>query len=73
MIRCICDLSLSKIGKFTPGTHIPILSPSVIRDIKPDLVIIFPWNIVEEVQEQLKYIRKWDGKFVTVIPDINIF
>ena len=73
LIRCICDLSLSKIGKFTPGTHIPILSPSVIRDIKPDLVIIFPWNIVEEVQEQLKYIRKWDGKFVTVIPDINIF
>jgi SAM-dependent methyltransferase len=72
LIQCICDLAKSKIGKFTPGTHIPILSPSEIRRIKPDIVIIFPWNISKEVQEQLKYIRNWGGKFVTVVPDIKI-
>ena len=71
LIPYVCDEGLSKQGKYLPGSHIPILSPSVLRDRKPDIVIIFPWNIADEVIERHNYIKEWGGKFYTVIPEIK--
>lgn len=66
------DISPHKQGLFLPGTHIPIFSPDKIRETKPDYVIILPWNIKEEIIEQMSFIKEWGGKFVTLIPNIEV-
>ena len=72
LIQFVVDKSPFKINKYLPGSHIPIVSESKIKELKPDFILIFPWNIKNEIMEQLSYIKEWDGKFVTVIPDFEI-
>ena len=72
LISFVCDIAPSKQGKSLPGSHIPILNPKAILTEKPDFVIISPWNISTEVIKQHNYIRDWGGKFVIVIPEIQI-
>lgn len=67
------DRSPMKQGTFTPGTHIPILDPSKLKSTKPDLVLILPWNLHEEISESASFIRKWGGKFVVPIPEVRVF
>lgn len=67
------DKNPYKQGLFLPGTHIPIYHPDKIIETKPDYVVILPWNIKQEVIEQMNIIKKWDGKFVTLIPKIEVF
>ena len=66
------DLSIHKQGLFLPGTHIPIYNPKKINEEKPDYVFILPWNLKDEIMEQLQFIRKWGGKFVIPIPEVKI-
>jgi len=66
------DLSEHKQGMFLPGTHIPIYNPDKIKDVKPDYVLILPWNLKDEIMTQLQYIREWGGKFVIPIPEVKI-
>lgn len=66
------DRSPFKQGLYLPGTHIPIESPDKIRETKPDYVVILPWNLKEEVAEQMAYIREWGGKFVVLIPKVKV-
>jgi hypothetical protein len=66
------DRNPYKQGKYTPGTHIPILAPERIRETKPDYIFILPWNLKDEIMKQLTYVREWGGKFVVPIPDIQI-
>ena len=66
------DRSPYKQGKFTPGTHIPILAPETISKTKPDYVFILPWNLKEEIMEQMSYIRDWGGKFIVPIPVVQV-
>jgi hypothetical protein len=66
------DLSPQKQGKFTPGCRLPILDPSVIRETKPDYVLILPWNLKEEIIKDHGYIREWGGKFVLPIPEVRV-
>ena len=66
------DISPHKQGLFLPGTHIPIFHPDKIKEIKPDLLIILPWNLKEEIIEQMDFIRDWGGKFETLIPKVNV-
>ncbi|MCW5785284.1 MAG: methyltransferase domain-containing protein [Nitrospirales bacterium] len=66
------DRSPHKQGKFLPGTHIPILSPDAIKLHKPDYLLILPWNIKDEVMEQMAHIREWGGKFVVPIPQLEV-
>ncbi len=73
LIDFVCDRATSKQGKFLPGSRIPVLSEDAMKTAKPDYVIIFPWNIRNEVQKQLEYIQEWNGKFVTAIPELTIF
>ena len=66
------DRSPYKQGKFTPGCRIPILDPSVIKETKPDYVLILPWNLRDEITQQHAYIHEWGGKFVVPIPEVKV-
>jgi len=67
------DRSPHKQGRFLPGTHIPIEHPDRIREVKPDLVFILPWNLKDEVMQQLAYIRDWGGQFLVPIPVPRVY
>ncbi len=66
------DANPYKQGKYTPGTHIPILEPDALRREKPDYVLILPWNLSEEIMAQAAYIREWGGRFVVPIPSVQV-
>ena len=68
----LVDKSPHKQGKLLPGSHIPIVSEEKINEIKPEYVLIFPWNIKEEIINQLSYARKWNVKFVVAVPELKI-
>jgi SAM-dependent methyltransferase len=67
------DRNPYKHGKFLPGTHIPIYPPGRISETRPDYVLILPWNLREEIIEQLAEIRSWGGQFVVPIPDVKVY
>jgi SAM-dependent methyltransferase len=66
------DRSPHKQGMFLPGTHIPIYEPERIFRTKPDYVLILPWNIKDEIVQQMGAIRNWGGKFVVPIPEVAV-
>ena len=68
----VVDRNPYKHGRYLPGTHIPIYAPERIRDTKPDFVLILPWNLKDEIVEQLAYIREWGGRFVVPIPSVEV-
>ena len=67
------DRNPYKHGKYTPGTHIPIFPPERIFETRPDYVLILPWNLKEEIVEQMAGIRTWGGQFVVPIPDVKVY
>ncbi len=67
------DRSSYKQGKFTPGCRIPIYAPERIKETKPDYLFILPWNLKDEIMQQNAFIRKWGGKFVVPIPEIEVY
>ena len=67
------DRSPHKQGLFLPGTRIPIHAPGKIRETKPDYVLILPWNIKDEVMQQMAFIREWGGQFVVPIPEVRVY
>ena len=71
-IEFTVDRSPHKQGHFLPGTHIPIHAPDRIRETRPDYVLILPWNLRDEIAEQMKDIRQWGGKFVVPIPRVEV-
>lgn len=66
------DRSPHKQGKLLPGTRIPIYSPEKILESKADYVLILPWNLTNEIVEQMAEIKSWGGKFVVPIPSVKI-
>jgi SAM-dependent methyltransferase len=66
------DRSPHKQGLHLPGTRIPVLSPEVISETRPDFVLILPWNLKDEIMEQMSYIREWGGRFVIPIPEFEV-
>lgn len=66
------DLNPHKQGRFLPGSHIPIQAPEQIAQARPDYVLILPWNIKQEIMDQLSEIRAWGGKFVVPIPEVQV-
>jgi SAM-dependent methyltransferase len=67
------DRNPYKQGKYTPGTHIPIYPPERIRETKPDYLFILPWNLKNEIMDQMAYVREWGGKFIVPIPLPRVF
>jgi hypothetical protein len=67
------DRSPHKQGHYLPGTRVPIHHPDRIRETRPDYVLILPWNLTEEISEQMSHIREWGGMFIVPIPEPRIF
>jgi SAM-dependent methyltransferase len=66
------DRSPFKQGKFLPGTHISIYSPERLAQTKPDYILVLPWNLRDEISQQLSYVGSWGGKLVFPIPELEI-
>jgi SAM-dependent methyltransferase len=66
------DRSPYKQGKFLPGTHIPIHAPEKLLEARPDLVLILPWNVKDEIVQQMAAVRSWGGQFVVPIPEVRV-
>jgi 2-polyprenyl-3-methyl-5-hydroxy-6-metoxy-1,4-benzoquinol methylase len=72
MVDYIVDKNPYKQSRFAPGTHVPIYGPDRLAETRPDYVLILPWNIRDEVVEQMKSIREWGGRFVVAIPRVEV-
>jgi SAM-dependent methyltransferase len=66
------DRNPYKQGKFLPGTHIPIYHPDRITEVRPDYVLILPWNFKDEIMKQMSHVRSWGGRFVVPIPEVRV-
>jgi len=72
LIPFVVDRNPAKQNKFLPGSRIPIVDEARLKQVKPDYVVIFPWNLKSEIMEQLKYIREWGAKFLTAVPQLEV-
>ena len=72
-ISLVADRNPHKQSKFLPGTHIPVVSPQALLQSKPDYVLILPWNLQEEIRQQLREIKDWGGRFVTPVPMVRVY
>jgi SAM-dependent methyltransferase len=71
LLPYVVDKNPAKQGKFLPGSRIPIVSEDYLQRNRPDIVLILPWNIREEILDQLAYIRGWSGRFATAVPNLE--
>ncbi len=71
-IEFTVDRSPHKQGLYLPGTHIPVHPPEKIEESMPDYLVVLPWNLKEEIMEQMSFIRQWGGKFVVFIPEVRV-
>ncbi len=69
----VADRNPHKQSKFLPGTHIPVVSPETLLQSKPDYVLILPWNLQQEIRQQLREINQWGGRFVTPVPLVRVY
>jgi len=72
LISFVVDRNPAKQSTFMPGSRIPIVSEDWLQDIKPDFVVILPWNLKTEIMQQLEYINTWGGRFVTAVPGLSV-
>ncbi len=73
LLPFVIDASLSKQGKFMPGSHIPIFSPNKLSNESIDFLLILPWNLISEIKEQNKSLKHKGTRFVSAIPKLNIY
>ena len=72
LLDYVVDLSPYKQGLYLPGTRLPIYAPDHIARTKPDYVLILPWNLRDEIVEQMAHVRDWGGRFVTPVPTVKV-
>ncbi|HEY4215095.1 MAG TPA: class I SAM-dependent methyltransferase [Steroidobacteraceae bacterium] len=72
MLDYTVDRNPYKQGKYTPGTHIPILTPDEIARTRPDYIFILPWNLRDEITQQMAFVRDWGCRFIVPIPEPRI-
>ena len=73
LIAFTVDRSPHKQNTLLPGTRIPVRAPDAILQEKPDYVLVLPWNLKDEITQQMHAIRQWGGKFVVPIPSLQVF
>jgi hypothetical protein len=71
-IAAVFDASAAKQGRFLPGSHIPILAPAAVREVRPDDLVILPWNLKDEIMGEMAFIRDWGGRFVIASPETKV-
>jgi hypothetical protein len=72
LVAFLVDRNPYKHGRFTPGTHIPIFAPEHLDEVRPDVILIMPWNLREEIAAQLEFTRAWGARFVVAIPRLEV-
>ena len=72
LIPFVVDRNPAKQGKYLPGSRIPIVGEDRLQEVKPECVVILPWNLKDELMQQLDYIRSWDAKCVIAIPRLEV-
>jgi SAM-dependent methyltransferase len=72
LLPAVVDASPHKQGRYLPGSRIPVLAPSAIDAQRPDLILILPWNLRDEITTQLAHARQWGARFVTAVPSLHI-
>ena len=72
LISFVADANPHKQGKYLPGSHIPVFKEDIIKKERPDFILILPWNLKDEITNQLNYIKEWGGKFVVAVPGLQI-
>jgi SAM-dependent methyltransferase len=72
LVSYTVDRSAFKQGKYLPGTHIPIYPPERLAQSRPDYILVLPWNLRDEISQQLSYVGSWGGKLVFPIPELEI-
>ena len=73
LLPYVVDKNPAKQGQYLPGSRIPIVDEAHLRKHRPDRVLILPWNLRNEVAEQLAYVREWGGKLVVAVPQLDVF
>jgi 2-polyprenyl-3-methyl-5-hydroxy-6-metoxy-1,4-benzoquinol methylase len=73
LIEYTVDRSPYKQGRYLPGSRIPIYHPAHLYETRPDYVVILPWNLKDEIMQQLSFIREWGGRFVVPIPRVTVY
>lgn len=73
LVSYVVDRNPAKQGKWLPGSRIPIVDEARLREDRPDYVLILPWNLQEEVMQQLRDVRGWGGRFVTAVPSLRVW
>ncbi len=72
LLPYVVDANPHKQNKWLPGSHIPVVNESFLKADKPNFVLILPWNLKEEIMEQLAYIQEWGGQFIIPIPELQL-
>jgi SAM-dependent methyltransferase len=72
LLPYVVDASPHKQGRFLPGSRIPVVTEQRLREDRPDVVLVLPWNLREEITAQLAYVRDWGGRFATAIPVLDV-
>jgi hypothetical protein len=73
LLPYVVDASPHKQGKYLPGSRIPIFAEAHLRADRPDVVLVLPWNLRDEITAQLAYIRDWGGRFATAVPSLELW
>ena len=73
LLRSVVDRNPAKQGRFLPGSRVPIVEEAELTAIRPDHVLILPWNLRDEVVDQLSYVREWGATFVTAVPELAVW
>ena len=66
------DRNPYKHGRFTPGMHIPIKPVEAIDEAKPDYLLILPWNLKDEIVQQMRHVGEWGCRFIVPIPEVHV-
>jgi SAM-dependent methyltransferase len=73
LLPYVVDRSPGKVGRYLPGSRIPIVTEDHLRADRPDRILILPWNIAQEVTVQLAYTREWGARFVKAVPSLEVW
>ena len=72
LLAFVVDKNPAKQNKWMPGSRIPIVSEEMISAEKPEYMIILPWNLKNEVMQQLEYMKEWGGQFIIAVPGLEV-
>ena len=73
LVSFVVDRNPAKQGKFMPGSRIEIVNEDDLKDFRPDVVLVLPWNLSPEIDSQLAYVRQWGGRLLVAIPEVRLW